>query len=237
MTPRLVFIISITLLFGVNRAVAQEDSLGIAGTSQAVAEDSIVRKAGFALELSADYGKGIESLVSSQKKWEFGLNAIISNKVALALEYGHGALFPQSVIQNGDYEVKGNYYRVGAEYLFTILPKHQLGLGAMYANSKFSDFGAVRIYSEFWPDVSEEFSRNDFSASWAEIILNTQGPVVNAESGFMSNLYWGIRFRARIMISDLEQPVFNIYAVPGFGKTYSRVVPAANLFLRYRINF
>lgn len=233
--PKQVFIFSIVLLLGINQVIAQVDSLAVANADE-IPEDTVVRTKSFALELSADYGKGIETLATQQTKWEFGLGAIINNKVALVGEYGYGKQFPQSVIQNGTYEVEGNYYRVGAEYIFTISPKHYLALGAMYAASTFSDFGQVNISSEFWPDVIEEFRREDFTASWGEVILNTQGPVKNAESGFMSNLYWGIRFRARIMITDLEQPTFDIYAVPGFGKTYSRVVPAANFFLRYRIN-
>jgi hypothetical protein len=234
---RLVFIISIILLPGAFQVMAQEDSLVVADPVPEQVEDTTSLEPRFALVLSADYGKGIESLATKQQKWEFGISGVLSNKIALVAEYGYGQLYPESVIQNGSYKVEGNYYRAGAEFIFTVLPKHYLALGAMYASSTFSDYGLVEIYSEFWPDVIEEFSRENFTASWGEIILDTQGPIANTEKAFFRNLSWGIRFRLRIMITDLQQPQFDIYAVPGYGKTYSEVLLAANLFLRYRINF
>lgn len=234
--PRQVYIISILWLVSLHSAFGQEDSLAVAEPAP-VAEDSTLVINRFTIEPSIDYGKAIESLISNQKKWEFGLSFILQDKLALVAEYGYGKLFPENVIQNGSYEVEGNYYRAGAEYIFTIAQKRYLAIGGMYATSTFSDYGIVQISSELWPDVEEEFTRQDISASWAEIILNTQGPIVNAESGFFKDLYWGIRFRVRIMITDLERSDFDIYAVPGYGKTYSNVLPAANLFLRYRFNF
>jgi hypothetical protein len=232
--PRLVCIISLIFLVGPGHLLAQEDSI-TAEVPEPI--DTLVANRGFALELSADYGKLVESILSDQNKWEFGLSGIINNKLAITGEYGSGKLLPASVIQNGSYESTGTYYRFGLEYSFSILPKHYLAIGGMYANATFSDRGTVQIQSELWPDVNEEFTRSGLKAAWAEAILNSQGPVVNAESGFMSNLYWGIRFRARIMITNLERSDYDIYAIPGYGKTYSRVVPAANLFLRYRLAF
>lgn len=218
-------------------ALARPDTLIVAQPDSLINADSTMQQSRFALEFSADYGKGLESLLAEQKKWEFGLGLILKNKLAFVGEYGSGKLLPKSVIQNGTYEVTGTYYRAGLEYMFTIIPKHQLALGAMFASSTYADFGTVEIISEFWPSVNEEFRRENLRAQWAEIILNTQGPVINANSGFLSNVYWGIRFRLRIMITDLDQEDFDIYAVPGFGKTYSQVVPAANFFLRYRLSF
>lgn len=242
--PRLVYISSLIAFLSISSVMAQEDSLTVRQdmpiTEELVveaAQDTLNSDTGFILELSADYGKGVESLLTNQAKWEFGIAAIFNNRLALVGEYGSGSLFPASVIQNGTYESKGTYYRAGIEYLFTIIPKHQLSIGGMFAQASFADYGTVQIESELWPDVNEAFSRENLSASWAEIIMNTQGPIINAEKGFMSNLYWGIRFRLRIMITNLEQPEFDIYAVPGFGRTYSPVVPAANFFLRYRLKF
>lgn len=235
MMRRLVYTISLLLLSGFSGIYAQEDPFAqVIDTTAEV--DSISAQDSFSIELSADYGKLIESLASNQNKWEFGLSFILREKFALVGEYGYGKLLPESVIQNGVYESEGNYFRAGAEYNFTIAPKRYLALGGMFATSTFSDYGLVQISSELWQDVNEEFSRQNQSASWAELILNTQGPIVNAEDGFLSNLYWGMRFRLRIMITDLERDDFDIYAIPGYGKTYSNVVPATNLFIRYRFN-
>lgn len=236
MMPKSVYIISFLLLLGLQSVRAQEDSVSLVEPVPPL-PDSTATMNKFTLELSVDYGKAIESLVSNQKKWEFGLSFILWDQLALVGEYGYGKLLPESVIQNGLYEVEGNYVRAGAEYIFTIAPQRYLSLGGMFATSTYSDYGLVQISSELWPDVEEEFSRQNLSANWAEVILNTQGPVINAEQGFFHNLYWGIRFRVRIMITDLERDDFDIYAIPGYGKTYSNVLPAANLFLRYRFNF
>jgi len=190
-----------------------------------------------ALQISIDYGKGIESLLQKQQKWEFGANLILNQHYNFVGEYGFGNLNPESVIQNGTYNSKGNYFRGGVEYIFTIMPKRLLSAGVMYANRKVTDSGNVIIHSELWDDVNESFQRKDLSATWVEVILNTEGPIYNTESGFFTNVYWGIRFRLRILLSDIEQPDFDIYAIPGYGRTYSTVVPAANFFVKYRFDF
>jgi len=241
MRLRLVFIINLILILS-EIVVAQPGRLGPpekqSEPQEEVGIDSLlfpVTK--LALEISVDYGKAIESLITTQTKWEFGLGVILKDKIAFTGEYGYGSLYPDGVIQNGSYEVTGNYYRVGAEYIFTVAPKRFLSLGGMFASSTYSDKGLVQIESELWPDIEEEFARTGLNTNWVELILNTQGPIINAEKGVFSNLYWGVRFRLRILITDLSGPGFEIYAIPGYGKTYSDVLPAANLFLRYRLNF
>lgn len=190
-----------------------------------------------AVVLSVDYGKGIESLLNDQTKWEFGVGVVLKNKLYLGAEYGYGLLNPESVINNGTYSSEGNYYRVGAEYMITISSKRYLSFGGMFASSSFKDQGSVDIISELWPSVNETFERQDLSANWVELTLNSEGPIFRASTGFLGNFYWGIRARLRIMLSDMSRDDFDIYAVPGFGKTYNPVVPAVNFFLKYRIEF
>lgn len=222
MMPRLIYIISILL----------------STTFWANAQDSTeVKQEKLALVINADYGKGIESLLGKQTKWEFGLGLVIKNKVAFNFEYGYGLLSPQSVINNGNYSSEGSYYRAGAEYVLTITSNRYLSFGGMFAASSFKDEGSVTIISELWPSITETFERQNLSANWIEATLNSEGPVFRVNSGFLTNFYWGIRARVRIMITDLSRDDFEIYAVPGFGKTYSTVVPAVNFFLKYRIEF
>ena len=209
-----------------------QDSLAVETQDSLVVEDS-----NFALNIYADAGKGIESLFNKQVKWEFGMSALAFQKYLFSVEYGHGSLNPESVINNGSYTSEGNYYRAGFEYVFTISSKRYLSTGVMYAQANFSDYGSVKIISDLWDDVDESFERTDLSASWIEWIINTEAPLLKVEEGFFSNFYWGVRFRLRILISDITQPDFDIFAIPGYGKTYSNVVPAVNLYIKYRIDF
>jgi hypothetical protein len=209
-----------------------QDSLAVVTQDSLVAEES-----NFALNIYVDVGKGIESLFNKQVKWEFGVSVLAAQKYLFSAELGYGSLNPEGVINNGSYTSEGNYYRAGFEYVFTISPKRHLSTGIMYAQANFNDYGNVKIISDLWDDVDETFERSDLSASWIEWIVNTEAPLFKVEKGLFSNFYWGVRFRLRILISDITQPDFDIFAIPGYGKTFSNVVPAANLYLKYRIDF
>ena len=202
------------------------------------AQDSLVmEQEKLTVDIYADYGKGVESLMQKQTKWEFGLGLVLKEKYNFVAEYGFGSLNPENVINNGTYTSEGNYFRAGFEYMIRIAQKRYLSAGFMYATASFSDNGSVQIESDLWGNLEETFYRGDLNASWGEIIINTQGAVSNTDKGPLTNLYWGVRFRLRILITDISQPDFDIYAVPGYGRTYSTVVPAANFFLKYRIGF
>ncbi len=201
-------------------------------------QDSLeVSQSNYALNLYADVGKGVESLFNKQVKWEFGVGVFAAQKYLFSIEYGYGRLNPESVINNGSYTSEGNYYRLGIEYVFTIVPRTTLSTGLMYAHSNFVDYGNVQVESDLWDNLSQSFERNDLSATWLEWIVNTEAPLIKVDEGFKGNFYWGLRIRLRILISDIGQPDFDIFAIPGYGKTYSNVVPALNLYLKYRIDF
>ena len=212
--------------------------LAIFNAGISVAQDTLqVSESNFAITIYADIGKIGESLFADQTKWEFGLAAIMSRRYAVVAEYGFGSLKPKSVINNGSYTSEGNYFRLGFEYIFTIVPRTYLATGVMYAQANFDDYGHVKIDSELWQSVDETFGRVGLSASWFEWILNTEAPFTKVDRGVWDNFYWGLRYRLRFLISDISQPDFDIFAIPGYGKTYSTVVPAVNLYLKYRIDF
>jgi hypothetical protein len=202
------------------------------------AQDTLaVEQSKLTVDIYADYGKGLESLVQKQTKWEFGLGLVLKDKYNFVAEYGYGNLNPENVINNGTYTSDGSYFRVGAEYMFRVAQKRYLSAGLMFANSSFTDNVSIQIESDLWGSLEETYLRENLNASWGEIILNTQGAVSNAEKGPLTNLYWGLRFRLRILVTDISQPDFDIYAIPGYGRTYSQIVPAANFYLKYRIGF
>jgi len=202
------------------------------------AQDTLTVKHGkAALLLSADYGKGLESLVNKQTKWEFGLGVLLAGRYNFIAEYGYGRLNPESVINNGSYTAEGNYFRFGFAHVFRVSPKRYLSLGVLYATTRFTDYGTVQISSDLWPDIDTSFTRSDLSAHWFEVIMTTEAPLFKLNEGPLRNFYWGTRLRVRIMAADLSQPGFDVYAVPGYGKTYSSVVPAVNFFVKYRLEF
>lgn len=221
------FIISL-LLFSVTGIVyAQETN-----------EDSLESKTTIlAVLFSADYGKGIESLVNNQQKWEAGITVSLFTKVRLVGEYGYGSLQPANVINNGTYFSEGSYFRIGGEYVFTIKPKIYLSTGILFAQSSYADRGSVSIGSELWKDIEADFNRDGLSANWFEWVLNTESQTFRNAQNILNNLYWGTRIRIRYLNTEIAQPDFDIYAIPGFGKTYSTVVPAVNLFIKYRLDF
>jgi len=207
------------------------------------AQDSLeVAQSKLVLGISADYGKGLESLYNKQTKWEIGLGFLVFQQFNFKAEYGFANLNPENVIINGSYNAKGNYYRLGLEYVIAVVPKTYLSTGIMYAHADFSDTGEISIASDLWTDLDQTINHNGLSATWYEWIINTEAPLIKAQKGFFSNhffsnFYWGLRLRLRFLASEITQPDINIFAIPGFGKTFNRTVPAANFFVKYNISF
>ncbi len=188
----------------------------------------------FAIYLSLDYGKLITTLAQLETKYEFSVGIKFSKHLRATADFGYAELKPQNAIQNGSYTSLGNYYRLGIEYMHTIAPKTTLSFGGMYATAIFKDEGSVEIQSELWPLFNQSFERPDLTANWAEFVVTSEAAVLNRDSGFFNNLYWGIKFRLRFIISKPTPENFDVYAIPGFGRTFNNVVPAANLFISYK---
>jgi len=203
-----------------------------------IAQDSLqTKEKTFTINIVADYGKLVESLFNQQSKWEFGVELQFLPHYRVVSEYGFASLNPANVVNNGSYNSEGNYFRVGLEYIFILNANRYLSTGLMYGNSKFQDRLHVQVLSEFWQNIDLVSERKDLSVDWIEWVLTTEGPIFNAIDGPLSKFYWGVKFRVRFLISDITQPEIDILAIPGYGKTYSNVVPAVNLFLKYRISF
>ena len=223
MKPSLKYIISLLILL-----------LSFSGYTQ----DSLKGKENVVvLSIVVDYGKLVESLFNQQTKWEFGVDFQFLPHYKLVTEYGFASLNPQNSVNNGSYNSEGNYFRLGLEYIFILNANRYLSTGFMYGNSNFRDKLNVQIISEFWQSVDLVREREGLSANWIEWVLNTEGPTFNTSDGPFSKLSWGMKFRIRFLITDITQPEVEILAIPGYGRTYSNVVPAVNLFLKYRIVF
>lgn len=189
----------------------------------------------FSILIGTDYGKLILTAAQLDVKYEFNIGVQFSNSLRAIIDYGHGELTPSNAIEKGIYTSSGNYYRIGLDYIFKIAPQTYLSLGGMYASSSFKDEGTIEIESQVWPSLSESFTRDGLKASWVEFILTTETTLLNREKGIFNHLYWGAKFRLRFLIERPNPVNFDIYAIPGYGRTWNNLVPAANLFVAYKL--
>jgi len=190
--------------------------------------DSLKVKSG--LEVSLDYGKILTLLSDSETKAEGTIGYMHKEKLQILVEIGYAKLTPPNAIVNGEYTSKGIYGRGGLAYGGEIVPKSYLYIGAMYATSQFEDGGKVLIESQAWEDINEDFSRTDLRANWFEIILIT-------EQKLNEHLFLGSKLRFRKLLNFPDDYTFEVYYIPGYGRTYNNAIPAINLYIKYRIGF
>jgi hypothetical protein len=100
-----------------------------------------------------------------------------------------------------------------------------------YNNEDYNAYGyygsvGLRYYYRFNHGVKRE----DLEANWVELILGS-------ESSVKGNLYFGFTFRMRFLIQSDNFEPFEVYFVPGYGRTFDNFVPALNLYVKYFIPF
>ncbi len=190
------------------------------------------------VEISVDYGKLLLIPSKFEDKMEFGLNIRFYEHFILAAEYGMATLDPLKAYDNAIYyNVKGSYFRGGLDYALPVDTKNSLYFGFRYGASQFEDRGKILIDSEFWPDYEEEFGDADLTASWYELIFGSETQLLIGKSEsriFIQNLFLGWKFRFRILgtFDNREEP--RVYAIPGYGRTFDKTIPALNFYIKYR---
>lgn len=181
-------------------------------------------------EISFDYLK-LVSLVSKEEfKMEGGLGYISKLNIGINLEIGYGEKTPDDYYKNAEYKVYGYYGRAGLSYYYPYNPGVNFIIGARYAMSRYQDEAYFSVLSSLWDDYNGAFQRDDLEASWAEFILGT-------ESSVRGILYFGFIFRMRFLIQADNFPTFEVYSIPGYGRTFDTIVPALNLYVKLQIPF
>ena len=181
-------------------------------------------------EISFDYLK-LVSLVSEEEfKLEGGLGYISKLNIGINVEVGYGEKTPDDFYKNAEYKVYGYYGRAGLSYYYPYNPGVNFIIGARYAMSLFQDEATFSILSSLWDDYNGAFQRENLEASWAELILGT-------ESSVKGILYFGFTFRIRFLIQTDNFPTFEVYSIPGYGRTFDTIVPALNLYVKLQIPF
>ncbi len=189
----------------------------------------------FSILMATDYGKLISTAAQFETKYELNLGVQFTKSIRVTADYGYAQLAPPNAIENGNYTSSGNYFRIGLDYMFNIAPKTYLSLGGMYAMTTFKDEGTVVIESEVWPSLNESFVRDNLKANWVEFVITSEAALLNRNEGFFTHLFWGIKFRFRFLIDRPRPEYFDVYAIPGYGQTWDNFIPAANLFIMYKL--
>jgi hypothetical protein len=185
----------------------------------------------YALEIYLDYLKLTSLAVDYEQKYEGGVGILFSNRMILVFEAGHGTLTPRNAYKNSNYTIEGNYGRIGVDYLLPFDPKNNFTVGLRYGRSYFQDQATYMIDGGMWDGYQNDFKRTNLIGHWSEI-------VIGSESELRKNMTIGFMFRFRILNSfanpDSSLPVF---AIPGYGRTQDKTIPALNLFIKYRLPF
>lgn len=177
-----------------------------------------------------DYGKLIGLLVDYEMKYEGGARLIFGNNIFIGAEVGNATINPKMAYKNTSYEVSGSYMRIGLGKLGALNPKTNIGFGVCYAMANYSDGGTTKLTSPsgLHEDTLQEFSRTGMKANWYEFNFIS-------ESQLNKFVYAGLNLRVRVMGNYDAQSPLDVYTIPGYGRTFDKSLPAANLFLRFKL--
>lgn len=207
--------------------------------SSIVAVDSMPKRFFSGVELAIDYGKILMLWTDFESKYEGGINFRFYERIVLAGEFGYAELNPLKAYDNTlYYTVKGPYVRLGLDYYGAYDPKSFYYAGMRYGMSVFEDEGMFLIDSEYWEDYEEGFGSTDIAASWIEVVLGTETYLKLSKKNKedpKSKLLLGWKFRLRFLANFENREEPRIYSIPGYGRTFDQVVPAVNLYIKYRI--
>lgn len=182
-----------------------------------------------------DYGKVFGYLSGFEKKNEIGLSLNIKKSFIFLAEAGYSILNPNDSYVNAEYEVKGMYFRLGGGVTKTIKSENNISFSIRYASANFEDSGIASVTSAsgIFDSYEQSFSRQSMSASWYEFVLGSEKRIRPKDENEKAKLYMGFYFRIRVMNKyDIQAP-FDVFSIPGYGRTFDNTVPALNLYLRY----
>ncbi|MEQ8627786.1 DUF6048 family protein [Ekhidna sp.] len=189
--------------------------------------DSIVYRRTLTPSIYLDYGKLLTIPTNFETKYEGGIELLFIEKFPLIIEAGQATLTPEGAYSNGTYESEGFYYRIGAGYVSQFIPKNKIGISFRYASSTFNENGRIFIESPSGAqdDFVQSIKREDLTATWYELVVYSDRQINDLFS-------IGLNLRLRVLSSYDEQAPIDVYAIPGYGRSFEDSVPAANFFLK-----
>ena len=204
--------------------------LSVACFAQAEEADSVIYKRTITPSIYLDYGKLFTIPFNLETKYEGGLELLFMEHFPLIVEVGQAMLIPEEAHSYETYESEGLYYRIGTGYVNQFTAKNKIGLTVRYASSTFSEDGRIFIESpgESQSDFIQNIRHEDLKATWYEVVLYTDQRLLK-DSDLLTI---GMNLRLRILAAyDVQTPV-DVYAIPGYGRSFDKTIPAVNLFLK-----
>lgn len=180
-----------------------------------------------------DYGKLVTLASNFETKYEGGLEFILIEKLSIIAEAGSATLSPEGAYSNGTYESNGWYYRIGAGYTKMLTAKNRIGLSFRYAESSFEENGRIYIESptNAQADYVQTIDRSDLQANWVEMVFSSDQQILKNSDIFSV----GLNIRLRMLLDYSRQEGIDVYAIPGYGRSFDKTIPAANFF--FKVNF
>ncbi|HET8859746.1 DUF6048 family protein [Marivirga sp.] len=186
--------------------------------------------------LTFDYLKLHTLLIDGSEKWEGAVNLRILDKISVIGEYGIAELTPDDAYKNAEYKSEGDYYRVGLDYHFTVIPNNYLFLGVRYAQSNFNENIAYEIGNPIFDNESGEISRTNLTATWVELVLTSEKKVRNiGKKNIPDFLSIGFKLRLKSLQEYDNFDDYEVKNIPGYGQTNIKLNPELNLYLKFRI--
>ena len=186
------------------------------------------------IDFSIDYGKLATALFTHfESKYEGGGCILFRKNIQLAVDVGYAELHPQNAFKNAtSYTIQGKYGRIGLDYFINYDRANHLFFGLRYGKSTFEDKGVVEIASSVGERFQTSVDRKALTASWFEVIGGSETKLFKK-----SDLYVGmlLRWRRQHKFENFE-PI-PVYAIPGYGRTVDKTVPALNLYIKYKLSF
>ncbi len=194
---------------------------------QLSAQDSLKTARPFQSGLYLDYGKLLQSIDPDVVKWEVGAEVILMGKWQLVGEYGQWDMQPPSAIENGSYQVEGNYQRFGLGYVPFVDTESRIGIGFRYAQAIYSDDVVVTFEpdSGLQGEVTEAYSRDNLEATWYEAVFYS-------DKKLNKRMTVGFTARLRFLQDYDEQESVDVLIIPGYGNPQGSRNFAVNLFLK-----
>ncbi len=186
--------------------------------AQKIKKDTI-QKDTYGLRVGVDLYNPIRTIFDKNRK---GLEIVgdfrLSNKYYVAAEFG---FLNKQVDENYyDYETKGQYLKIGANYnLYEnwLDMENEIYLGLRYGYSTFSQtvnnytINSDVILPEYQVNQNKEY--NGLNASWGEFVIGMKAEIYN-------NVFLGFSFSGKKIISTKEPDNFKNLFVPGFNRIY-----------------
>ncbi|MGL1886983.1 MAG: DUF6048 family protein [Reichenbachiella sp.] len=234
-----IYIFSLTLIL-LSVDTQAQDSLVVQQPIEAAdevvdQEDAVIERMPVlsAIGVTVDYGKLVSGLIlSTEAKYEGGIQFEFYNKLYLVGEFGYAVLEPNGAYVNAAYISEGSYWRAGLGYKLDMGPKFNFYVSARYGQSEYHDKGEITIVSKsgIYDTFIEPFDRDHQKAHWYEVMISS-------ERRMWKGLYAGFHLRFRVMGNYKEQVPLDVFSIPGYGRTYDDMVPAFNLYIKYSLEF